>query len=1744
MSPSLKANNTTFTITATAASAFFVDGDTELFLEGQVDDQAVSVGTVTFGSTTSVTASVTVAVGAADQWVTLKCRAGSGMIIERAAFRVDGSAPSATVISFSDVINLAPTGTQTSITLYSADAAFASGDVITTDNGNITIDNTTYTDTSHWDVDLTVGTSATLGDVKVDISNGGTTQSLAYLYIVDDTPADAKLVHNVGKVQEAINASDAYIGEPSIFAHNGEYITSATDLTIRGRGFDFVWTRTYRSQVVYPGPYGANWTTNYNLYVVEGGGGDVTYYGPSGRVDLFTENAGVYTPPAGFYTKMEKISGVFRITNSKGTIYDFGGANSKLSKITDRNGNDMDFYYDSAGYLTEVVDTLGRSILLYYTTDGYLEEIIDFALRSWTYDCTGGRLQKVTSPSVDVTIDNDYASGKTTEYTYTTASAFEPLNNNLLTIKRPREVASSGSVYLTNTYYAIPGTSDFDWLDKQTLDGNDVDVTYNLGAKTTTVKDRELNETVYFFDAAKGYVTKKREKTRGLRFGEPSYFETQYIHNTETEITDIILPLSNKRTFAYDHTNSDHRSRGNPLTITNISDIPGVEDDQVYVRTFSTDGFNMEKTFNDPFGTWTHVFDAYGNKTKSTAPSVTSGQPASQTIEHEWTYNTWGQVTKHTDPEDFEKTYTYFTTGNSTGYLKDVTVDSGGGGLALKTAYEYDLVGNVTKVTDPELNVTTFEVNELNQTVLKTLPKPSGDTNAPQIRTYFDENDLVEKVEVRNLDEDGVAYSDEWIVQKEHVLNIMNRPTSTKQEVSSAVYVTTSFTYDKNDKVKQITKPEGNKILHAYDERKLLWTKIRGYGSADASTERSDYDKNGNLNTFHDGESNTFTQEFDGFDRRTKRTDQEGHYTEWEYEDCCVIIKKITKKDSSNNILEQTTYFHDQVKRRYKVEMLFKDSGGTNVGDGIKREEFLFDKNSRLIEEKDDNGKETYHTYDDANRLTKTVDDLGETVGNFRVFTPDKNGDITKIEEKEYNQKTSTMKTLRTDITYDALRRPIKRQVDPTGLNLTTEAEYDSRNNVVWQDDPEDIITTHTYDHRSLRTKTIYDDTGGGLKVTTEQAWDDNGRLEWQEDGNNNKTSSAYDDLDRRKTITYADTKTHTITYNKIHKVKTVTDPNGSVVTNTMNDLGWVTSVSISRGTGVGGTDYVENTFDGLGRITQAIEKEGATQTSKVKYFFDTLGQVDKEEQYVVALSVRTIERTYDGVGFKTDLKYPDTRTIDFVYDTVDRLDKVKDGATVIADYKFRGQVTVQRDYDNDTQKLLTLDAAKRPTDLDHKRLNQADPPVWVVHAGFDYAWHKDSTRKYEDRTHDSKGDAYRYDDIDELTGVKYGVTNLSSSSSYSDYTTYDSKEEPTYDDVGNRKTVGNGTTVKYNHVADVYTADNMNEIYDIDGTTRTHDDNGNLTDDGTYKFEFDYRDRLIKATNTVPNPDEVIAEYEYDHNNRRTKKVVTNSGSLNGTTLFFYDGWQVIEEQDGSGNKTAQYVYGRGIDEVLQMQRDVEGDSAFETYYYHENSMGSIETLTDDTTNDKIEEYDYKAFGNFTTPQSLAGLDNPYHWQGRRYDPETGLYYFRNRYYDPGTGRFLQRDPPGIWGDLGNRGNPYPFGGNNPSNISDASGEAAGLVIAGAIIVGAWLWYKLTRAAPTEHDICCDKCNSALLFQSLTICCGNEGFSPGQQWPHYTCQLSPKPECKLSCSLDEGAFEECSGYSDAYESTRVGCEC
>jgi YD repeat-containing protein len=52
---------------------------------------------------------------------------------------------------------------------------------------------------------------------------------------------------------------------------------------------------------------------------------------------------------------------------------------------------------------------------------------------------------------------------------------------------------------------------------------------------------------------------------------------------------------------------------------------------------------------------------------------------------------------------------------------------------------------------------------------------------------------------------------------------------------------------------------------------------------------------------------------------------------------------------------------------------------------------------------------------------------------------------------------------------------------------------------------------------------------------------------------------------------------------------------------------------------------------------------------------------------------------------------------------------------------------------------------------------------------------------------------------------------------------------------------------------------------------TPSHDDNGNLTDDGTYKYTYDAWNRLVKAT--LNDTDITIQQAEFDGLGRRIKK-------------------------------------------------------------------------------------------------------------------------------------------------------------------------------------------------------------------------------------------------------------------------------
>jgi RHS repeat-associated protein len=111
--------------------------------------------------------------------------------------------------------------------------------------------------------------------------------------------------------------------------------------------------------------------------------------------------------------------------------------------------------------------------------------------------------------------------------------------------------------------------------------------------------------------------------------------------------------------------------------------------------------------------------------------------------------------------------------------------------------------------------------------------------------------------------------------------------------------------------------------------------------------------------------------------------------------------------------------------------------------------------------------------------------------------------------------------------------------------------------------------------------------------------------------------------------------------------------------------------------------------------------------------------------------------------------------------------------------------------------------------------------------------------------------------------------------------------------------------------------------------------------------------------------------------------------------------------------------------------------------FYFHRDDVGSVRKVTD-ATGAVVEGYDYDDFGSPTYFNGLglevpaSQIGNPHLFQGREFDPETGLYYFRNRHYDPMAGRFIQRD---LREDERNLGNAFAFAGHSPYTLRDPLG-------------------------------------------------------------------------------------------------------
>jgi YD repeat-containing protein len=117
---------------------------------------------------------------------------------------------------------------------------------------------------------------------------------------------------------------------------------------------------------------------------------------------------------------------------------------------------------------------------------------------------------------------------------------------------------------------------------------------------------------------------------------------------------------------------------------------------------------------------------------------------------------------------------------------------------------------------------------------------------------------------------------------------------------------------------------------------------------------------------------------------------------------------------------------------------------------------------------------------------------------------------------------------------------------------------------------------------------------------------------------------------------------------------------------------------------------------------------------------------------------------------------------------------------------------------------------------------------------------------------------------------------------------------------------------------------------------------------------------------------------FVYDPFGRRIKKVTSSA-----TSVFAYDGDNLIEETNSSGGVVARYEDTQNIDEPLAMLR------SGATSYYHADGLGSVTSLSS-SAGSIANTYTYDSFGKLTA--STGSLVNPFRYTARESDTETGL--------------------------------------------------------------------------------------------------------------------------------------------------------
>jgi RHS repeat-associated protein len=733
------------------------------------------------------------------------------------------------------------------------------------------------------------------------------------------------------------------------------------------------------------------------------------------------------------------------------------------------------------------------------------------------------------------------------------------------------------------------------------------------------------------------------------------------------------------------------------------------------------------------------------------------------------------------------------------------------------------------------------------------------------------------------------------------------------------------------------------------------------------------------------------------FDRPLTTKAGDGGQTSWNYGISPSSATSTTTIDGSHNLVNATVL--DGLGRKFQTQ--------TSSGQGTIYTDFTYDSNGRVrtvsnphfSTSSSTDGTTTYSSYDGLDRVLVVTEQDGSTVntlyaGNCKTAT-DEASKARKLCYDGFGRMTGVWEdpgssphlNYETDYQYDLLDNLLS--VTQNGSRQRTFA-YDSVSRLLCAANPEIQIVTCPNP-----------DTGTYTNGTIRYAYDANGNLTTRTAPKPNQTSAsvtvvttyAYDPLNRLTSKSYSDGVTPTYGY----------------YYDTLSTWGYPSTNTIGR---LAAETNNINTFnfrnyDVMGRVYQLWNCLPPNCNAGPFYsetHYDLAGDTISETN----LPFVTLTRAYDTAGRPTQL-------------TSNWVDSQHPASLVSTDssvgYWPIGTIR-KMTFGNGLTQATAFDNRSQPCRINY---NSSASYLTLCTDAIPSGNTQDLKTTYNFGSTDNRNVASWVGSGNQTFNRSYVYDALNRLSTLTDSATgaYCPGATWTYDAWGNRWAQGGSCPRTFSG-----TINTKNQIASAGSTNFVYDAAGNLTNDGTFTYNYDAENHLTAVGGAS------AATYAYDADGQRAQRIVSGI-----SMVYLRDvSGNVIGELDGGCGPTCWtkgYVYFNG-------QRIAEYTNGT-TYFTHLDHLGSTRLMTG-VTGSIADSMDFLPFGE----QISGGTGTNHKFTGKERDSESGLDNLGARYDSSQYGRFMTPDEPFADQDPSDpqSWNLYSYVRNNPLSFTDPNGD------------------------------------------------------------------------------------------------------